>query len=138
MYSLPNIFTPKTTWVTWLFNPNGPNVWSNLEEFGFQLCLYIRANFGGATAAQNIEQLAHFELFPNPTKNHVNLLLELEEPKTTTITILDVMGRALYQSIHEPTPNLQLTLDLTDYPSGVYFVRAQIDGQIAVRRLVVE
>ena len=137
VYSMANIFTPKTTWVTWFFNPNGPNVWSNLEEFGFQLCLYIRANFGGTTAAQEIEQLTHFELFPNPTKDYVNLLLELEESKTTTIAILDVMGRVLYQSVHEPTPTLQIALDLSDYPSGVYFIRAQIDGQIAVRRLVV-
>ena len=43
--TLVNIFTPETTWLRWDGNPNGPTVWSNNEDFGFDLTYYLRANF---------------------------------------------------------------------------------------------
>ncbi len=43
--TLENIFTPGTGWVTWDANPNGAGVWSNNEDFGFNLTYFLRAIF---------------------------------------------------------------------------------------------
>ena len=45
VFAHPSIYTPGRTWVKWDFNPNGPGIWSNFEDFGFNVALYLRADF---------------------------------------------------------------------------------------------
>ena len=73
-------------------------------------------------------------LFPNPTNGRLELRFpgrELEE-----ITLFDARGVAVWRQ--QEILRDEARLDVHHLPSGIYFVRMQLDGGIAVRRVVVQ
>jgi len=72
-----------------------------------------------------------FTLYPNPTTNNVNV--NMQTPATYTIT--DINGKELQKGNLMQGDN---TLDISEFPSGVYFVKMQTESGSAVRKMVVE
>ncbi|MGI4820399.1 MAG: glycine-rich protein [Janthinobacterium lividum] len=73
--------------------------------------------------------LGGLTLFPNPTATHATLT---GAAATTTVHVLDALGREVFATSTDATGTAPLTLPTT-LPSGVYLVRA---GQQAVRLTV--
>jgi hypothetical protein len=82
---------------------------------------------------KNPVELGKFiEVFPNPTRNHINILshqLSIEH-----ISITDVNGRIVFSQNTTNRNNHQLRLELA---SGVYSIHLKTNKGISVKRLVV-
>ena len=76
-------------------------------------------------------------LFPNPTNNIVNVRLAINQKSVSSkaeIQLFDIYGKIL-QTV--PVIDEEIQLDLTSYASGVYFVKAVLNGQImSVRKVI--
>jgi hypothetical protein len=86
------------------------------------------------TAACNLSisetEKMSFNLFPNPAENNITIQ---SESLIEAVTIYDIMGAIISK---EQTSNNVVSVDIAEFVSGVYFVEANINGQLIRRRLI--
>ncbi len=89
------------------------------------------------------ENLAHkigLSIYPNPTKDESVMQFNLEQASTVSIDVMDVSGRKVSQ-IANKTLNSgmhYLKINSEQLDAGIYFVQMNINGERAVKKLVVE
>ncbi len=71
-------------------------------------------------------------IFPNPTKGIINLKTAFSEK--TQIEIFDVLGKRVYKSEQAP---FEFTIDLSEQPKGVYFLKANSGNKISKTQKIV-
>lgn len=74
------------------------------------------------------------ELYPNPSPGFVNVVF----PKTINggrVTIMDIQGRTLLQTA---ITDKQITLELSNLPSGVYLLTFQKEGTLIKKKLILQ
>ena len=84
---------------------------------------------------------AHFMLeqnFPNPFNPTTTITFALPQAAHTRLDIFDMLGRTVATLVQEVRPAGQHTVlfDASHFPSGVYFVRMQAAGFVAVHRMM--
>ncbi|GAB5537048.1 MAG: hypothetical protein Rubg2KO_32970 [Rubricoccaceae bacterium] len=93
--------------------------------------------YGTATAGQAEEVgILKISMGPNPAKQVVSVWL-IAEPahERVALTVIDVLGRVVYQAHTRAGDSLQL--DVSQFPSGLYIVSAESGRQRVQTRLVV-
>ncbi|MBU2920873.1 T9SS type A sorting domain-containing protein [Winogradskyella psychrotolerans] len=77
----------------------------------------------------------NFKLFPNPTKNEVNIQLATSNFGAGNINIYNIQGKAIFKQItfEENTS----TIDISSLESGLYFVELTIGNTATVQKLIV-
>ena len=86
------------------------------------------------------EEAAWFEQFllsPNPTEGLALLSLKLHEATSVRIEVRDIAGRLVWENPVLETDTLNLPIDLTQQPAGMYSVSVWIENQVFVRKLAV-
>lgn len=73
-----------------------------------------------------------FNLYPNPAGDNITIQSEslIEE-----VIIYDIMGAVVSE---EETSNNSISVNISEFVSGVYFVEAKIEGQMIRKRLIKE
>ncbi len=106
--------------------------------------LYIDdINITGSTVGFDENALArlNFNIQPNPVSDISEMLFNLELPAQTKIVVYDVLGKEVKTIVSQKLgagPHVY-TISKSDLGSnGVYFVRAEFEGNIMVRKIVVE
>ena len=79
-----------------------------------------------------------FQLYPNPTKENVNISFSLAETKKINISILNVLGQAIYNAEEKKFSKGEHTvmLDFKGILQGVYFVSIS-DGENSFKKPLV-
>jgi hypothetical protein len=79
-----------------------------------------------------------FTIFPNPVANVVNVHLQENTDPSTTIEIIDVLGKTIYTSNVDKIPSVENTLQLnvSEFKSGIYFVCLKSDEGVVERRKI--
>jgi len=73
-------------------------------------------------------------IHPNPTSERITV--SLEEGIATSVTIRNSLGQLL---LSDKTPSTnQVELDLSSYPTGIYFLQIEVDGQVITKKVVKE
>ncbi len=67
------------------------------------------------------ESLSGFSIYPNPTRGKVTLLWDTHSPDPMKIRILSMTGQILL--FREYPPQKEITLDLFDFPDGLYILQ---------------
>lgn len=95
------------------------------------------------STANNSDELPDAEfsvsVFPNPVTTSSSIIIDAENPGSARISIHDVLGRQV-RPVGTVTVNRGSTKigDITaDLPPGLYLLRAELDGAVATRRLIV-
>lgn len=85
-----------------------------------------------------LPNVSRFELFPNPTNGQVWINLELGVAQTVELSILSVTGQVLQQ--FEPNEQTVQTysVDMSQYPAGVYLARFIVGRQVRTVKVIVE
>nr|WP_321230699.1 T9SS type A sorting domain-containing protein [uncultured Psychroserpens sp.] len=88
-----------------------------------------------ATLSVNQFALESFEVYPNPAKN--NVTINWNKSDLVSVRIYDALGKLMYFSkninISEPT-----TIDVSNYSTGLYFVRINnLQGSVT-KKLIIE
>ena len=92
----------------------------------------------GPTSTNEIEGLTEFKMFPNPASERVLLEIDFLEAKNILVEIYSAVGQLLYEMENEKAHQHQLSLDVANYPSGIYFVKINSEGQQTSKRLVIK
>jgi hypothetical protein len=78
-----------------------------------------------------------FEMFPNPTSDKVNLMINNDETTDINIRIISLDGKIIESVFIRNTLNFNHTLDVYNYTSGVYFVHISSNLGNVVKKLIV-
>jgi Secretion system C-terminal sorting domain/SprB repeat len=88
------------------------------------------------SATYEIEGLRAFELTPNPASDQLNLYVAFAKNENTDVRVLNVIGTVLYQT-NQTGHDISLTIPLTDFSNGTYFLEIKTESGTAVEKLVV-
>jgi len=79
-----------------------------------------------------------FDFYPNPASTLVNIEYQLLSPGSVTISLLDLSGKLLknLDQGRQNTGSYKANLDLTDLPSGLYYLRIQANNRVSVKKLI--
>lgn len=72
------------------------------------------------------EQVANFDIFPNPATEMVNMHIDLIHPMEVIYTLIDIHGRTWLTNKSAESESFELKLPLQDVPSGMYMIQLQI------------
>lgn len=75
------------------------------------------------------ETSGKYELFPNPARDRVNVLLPSETGKTATFQIVNGQGVVVYQRRIDSLPEEPVTFELNGYPDGIYWLNIQVQDK---------
>ncbi len=84
--------------------------------------------FDATVAVEDVKELG-IEIFPNPTAGIINI----KGAAFDRIEVIDMNGKIL---LIESTPTN--TLNISAFPSGIYFLRINVGDQVATQRIVKE
>jgi hypothetical protein len=90
--------------------------------------LYIHPEF--MTAVQRPVDPQLLEVFPNPASDRVHIR---STSSITNVQLIDITGRVIADIAIAAS---QASLDLSQYPAGIYALVAQVDGKSLSRKLV--
>lgn len=111
------------------------------------LCTFrkkLRANFSGGSPVAELKQGFAFEdsdllLAPNPTSQSVTVQIDSRQTDVATLQIMNIQGKTVYsQSLQLNSHQQSVDLELSELPSGVYFVVLQTGNDIITKKLVKE
>jgi uncharacterized repeat protein (TIGR01451 family) len=90
------------------------------------------AEFISITTVSGISKPA-FELFPNPVREKLSVISYPLNGKKITAEILTVLGEKIY-SLQSTNPSI--TIDVSNFPQGIYFLKVTNDNGVSVKRFV--
>ncbi len=100
-----------------LLRTNDRNYARNIASIGIEL------EFTDAVVDKNPLPEQSVKIFPNPTSDIINVEIEFDQPKQTTIFIADAQGKILMADTRKRLISQRIDYDLSQYPSGNYIVR---------------
>ena len=88
-----------------------------------------------ATLGADVFENYDFTLYPNPTKNILNIALKNNTNIIDNIWELDVLGKTI---IFKKANNAKATINLSEFSKGVYFVKIVVNGTEKVIKILKE
>lgn len=78
-----------------------------------------------------------FSIYPNPAMDELQVSYEIPNAKATDLQITDVSGRVIkIISASEQTPQNTLVVNITNLPSGIYFLKTMEGNSWVVKKFV--
>ena len=95
--------------------------------------------YGQINGLEEYGGLGSAEVYPNPTKGQFSIHLPLGRStlkvELRRIEIVDIVGNVLTKLCCEPG-TMDLELDISRFPKGVYCVRLYVDHQMIVKKVI--
>jgi hypothetical protein len=88
------------------------------------------------TGINDPDAVKSLSLTPNPTTNMTRLNMSLDKTADVRIEVLNTVGQTLQTIDAGKVNSLNQQIDLTRFANGTYFLRVNIDGETAIRRVV--
>jgi hypothetical protein len=85
----------------------------------------------------NVDLSSSVTIFPNPSAGQFTLSLNFEKQANATITVTNVLGQVIMTDIEQNIVNHAVTMDLSKYGKGNYFVTVRSDNGIVTKRIVI-
>lgn len=98
----------------------------------------LTLNRGIMTSASQNELSNSVEVFPNPTANVVNIKLPNNLNGTAYVSLVNIIGQEVQKLVVNDINGGTINLDVASQPNGVYFVKININNQVALKRLVIQ
>ena len=86
---------------------------------------------------ENYEALT-LQIFPNPSSDQTNIRCLIPDAGYLVMELFEISGRKQRTLIAEEKPagSLDLELNMSDLPEGIYFIRVQAGNEISVKKIV--
>jgi len=116
----------------YLSTSNAANVYDNATDCNssdeiMSLCSQI-------TVTDTPEGISEFSVFPIPSNDVV--YLQLATTDMVSITINNVIGRAIHQQTVHAVGDKKICFDITDYTPGIYFISVHRGDKTSTKRFV--
>ena len=93
--------------------------------------------------ANSSDEAIKINMYPNPNSGVFSVVLErenenVEQPETSDVklTIYNMLGENVYTS--KAPINKTKTINLTDRPKGIYFIKVESEGRIKCEKILIE
>ncbi|WP_460218784.1 DUF7619 domain-containing protein [Psychroserpens sp. MEBiC05023] len=77
-----------------------------------------------------------FDMFPNPAKEQITIVMNDVSFESTEISIMDLQGKLIVN--HNISGDNRLEVDISSLHSGLYFVKVTVNTASVVKKLVIE
>ncbi|MBK6902238.1 MAG: T9SS type A sorting domain-containing protein [Saprospirales bacterium] len=77
-------------------------------------------------------------VYPNPAKERVNVRIKIEEAATVQLEVFDLKGVSMAKITTDILEQHEREITTGHWASGVYFLRIVVDGDVLMRKLVIE
>jgi hypothetical protein len=84
----------------------------------------------------NINALTNFEVFPNPTNGAFAIRLDFTETTDVQIRIFNMIGQPIME-INATDNSLNLPIDMSEHPVGMYLIMIQTETGRAIKRVMI-
>lgn len=88
------------------------------------------------SSVKEIENITEIELYPNPTNSSSVISLKKKNEIILDLVVLDVLGNEVKKV--ENNQSNQLTINLADLPSGIYFVKVLLEKGSGIKKIIKE
>ncbi|MEL7065786.1 MAG: T9SS type A sorting domain-containing protein, partial [Bacteroidota bacterium] len=75
---------------------------------------------------------------PNPTDGRFTLDITMTQAAEIGVSIFDARGRQVMALENQYDRQVAYQVDLTDFAQGIYQVQIRINGQVVVKRVIVQ
>ena len=90
-----------------------------------------------AHSAKSFFVLSHFNYYPNPAVDQLNVEVAVNQPAVTSITIYDFKGQVMMsQDLGVVNSTITTQLPVDQYPAGIYLIRIKAGDEVLTRRFV--
>ncbi|MDX1665738.1 MAG: T9SS type A sorting domain-containing protein [Saprospiraceae bacterium] len=96
----------------------------------------ISFTLGVSTAIEEIDQIEYISLAPNPSSGVSRLIVRFSEGVDLQIQMFNLVGQVIWEDRFGNVMDAVYELDLSDQPSGLYFIRMAVDGKIKTVKLI--
>jgi hypothetical protein len=105
---------------------------------GWSSAPHISLNFDPVLGTEEIEQVQQAVIMPNPSNGVASLQFELLNASDVTITVLDVAGKEVQNTVlNQLNSGLHnVALESAKWNSGVYFVNIASNGTVLTKKFV--
>ena len=87
---------------------------------------------------RTVDEVELLGTFPNPTRTRATVRFAVPERQKVTLELYDVLGRRVRTLVDGEREGRQsMQVDVSTFPSGVYFLRLKAEGQMKTQRLTV-
>jgi hypothetical protein len=77
------------------------------------------------------------DVYPNPSNGNFSLDIMSEQAGMVSYTITDILGRQVLSQTQQVSSNTTLDINMESAQAGQYIIKAQMNGQVFVKRIVV-
>ncbi len=112
------------------FGTDGKDLGADIDSIGIA-STYSCNEITGIANEKN--QFFILDLFPVPTSNKLHIETNFILGENLKISIVDLFGKELPSRISNDE-----TIDISNLPNGIYFVKMEIDDKIVIRKFVVQ
>ena len=91
------------------------------------------------TSTTEITPIQTFDIYPNPNRGVFDVKLSLSKPAMVKLLIVNILGQVLQSNT--PTFSTDFFLekyDISALPNGIYIIKAVVDGQIMMKKVVAQ
>ena len=122
---------------------NSPLSYPNLELFlfspceqGIQTSVFASVFFGNATGVNDLADNSLLSVSPNPTSGWLQISLP-EGNTLEAVRVMDLAGKTV-RNLELSAAAANTEIDLSGLPKGIYALQARAEGQVFVKKVVVE
>jgi hypothetical protein len=112
------------------------------ENHGYVDNNIVHLTFGTKTSVrENPANIVGLEqIYPNPASERVNVIVQVDRPVTANISLINMLGQQVLSTTREfgyiGAHNIEF--NVSDFKSGIYFVRVQAGNNVVTRKLIVQ
>ena len=107
---------------------------SSVHQFAKLTCPDFDAANGCLSGIKETKYSIDFSIYPNPTNDKIKIQYE-QSYSIDKITFTNTLGQEIYTIIN---PELKKEIDITNFPAGIYFLKAQNKQAQGVYKVVKE
>ncbi|MBJ04689.1 MAG: hypothetical protein CMP65_02145 [Flavobacteriales bacterium] len=78
-----------------------------------------------------------FEVYPNPSKNYLNIDFEFVDKSNVNIFLLDITGQIIFDKRFYNSSSNSIKIDISNFPTGIYTCVLKTSADIFNKRVVV-
>ena len=123
---------------TWeLYETDCPFYYNNMQsemEIEAQVATITYTNINAPNAIADLSNETTVCVFPNPTKGQ--LTINNEQLTIEQVEVFDVLGRCVLTVTPSPLDRAGVRLDISDIPTGMYFVRITTEKETVTKKIV--
>jgi hypothetical protein len=130
------LISPKDTLKPWGFDIS-PDDKYLLAYYDSTLVLY-KLNLPKVIVVEEKDSLVNDNIFPNPATNYSTVKISSPKPQIVTLSVTNLLGMKLMsQTFSLGEGENQISINLSDFPNGIYLVNVFAGNQNQILKLIV-